>query len=160
MILRSGTICQPEKNQLELGPPRRTTITTTIARGYSAVEKKNTHILTLNLLRHNILTSSSKQRTPTPLIHRILQKRSHSLNPNLRLRAIRINRLFLLICRHTPGMHGINPRTVPLWALEPRLIILHSPSQRPGEKDLREFSAGVETIRADVGVYFGDGGEG
>ena len=56
-------------------------------------------------------------------------------------------------------MHGINPRTVPLRALKPRFIILHSTHERSGEEDLRELSPRVEGVGADIGVYFVDGGE-
>lgn len=44
--------------------------------------------------------------------------------------------------------------------MEPRLIVLHSPHQRSGKQNLRELSAGVETIGAEVGIYFVDGGKG
>ena len=57
-------------------------------------------------------------------------------------------------------MHGVDPGPIVLWRLEARFVAVHAPDQSAHEEDLGELGAGVEGVGADVGVDFGEGGEG
>lgn len=53
-------------------------------------------------------------------------------------------------------MYGVDPWCVGFWALEGRRVGFEPADEGAHKEDLGEFAAGVETIGADVCVYFVD----
>ena len=57
-------------------------------------------------------------------------------------------------------MRCVNPRPVELRRLKAKLVVVEAAHEGAYEEDLRELTARVEAVGADIGVDFRDGGEG
>ena len=118
------------------------------------------HILALNLLPWNIITSRCKQSRPASSIHGILQQRSYSCHTNLAQRAISVYSLLWLVRAYSTGMNGVDPGAHLFVGLETWFIAFHALYKSAHKQNLGKFRAVVQIRGTDVCIYFIKGGEG
>lgn len=115
--------------------------------------KGSTHILAPNPLTNNLIRRRRKQRRATALALRIRKERPHERDADLPYQPIRVDRLLLLIGAHRPGVSRVDPDLLVSG------LLLQPPGEPAREEEVAELGAAVEVRRADVLVYFVEGGE-
>lgn len=112
----------------------------------------------VQLLLHDVLARGGEQHGATAFVHGILHERLHGLDADFTFGAVRLDRLVLLARDDAARVRGEEVRRS-VW-LQPELTLGFSARESEGEHDLAEFGAGVEFRGPDVGVDFGQVGEG
>lgn len=118
------------------------------------------HILTLNLLPRNIITSRCKQSRPASSVHGILHHRPRNCHSYFTQRAISVYSLLWLVRVDCTRMNGIDPGAHLFVALETWLIAFHALYESAHKQNLGKLRAVVEIRGSDICIDLIERGEG